>query len=223
LGAVIDPIRDMILEPVPSKQHYKPSEITSYFWVNGRPPETEEFKQLLARDFQDYRLEVSGLVVNPLHLSLDSIRKLPKKTQITKHNCIQGWSGIAEWGGVPMSEIVKLCGVKPEAKFAVFTSFQHGRESYPHGPKETLDRPFYEVLDVTLMERSQTLLAYEMNGQPLPLEHGAPLRLRVEDQLGFKMVRYVRSVEFVDDYSHIWEGQGGFREDVQFYSRGAEI
>jgi methionine sulfoxide reductase catalytic subunit len=223
LGAVIDPVRDLILEPIPSVQHYKPSKISSYFWVNGRPPETEEFNQLLAGDFKDYRLEVSGLVVNPLHLSLDSIRKLPKKTQITKHNCIQGWSGIAEWGGVPMSEIVKLCGVKPEAKYAVFTSFQHGKQSYPHGPKDTLERPFYEVLDVRLMERPQTLLAYEMNGQPLPLEHGAPLRLRVEDQLGFKMVKYVRSVEFVDDYSHIWEGQGGFREDVQFYSRGAEI
>ncbi|MBV9232098.1 MAG: molybdopterin-dependent oxidoreductase, partial [Chloroflexi bacterium] len=159
----------------------------------------------------------------PLQLSLDDMRKLPKQSQVTMHNCIQGWTGIAEWTGVPLTEILQFCGALPEAKYVVFTSYQLGRESYPQAPKESLDRPFYEVLNMEQATHPQTILAYEMNGKPLPLEHGAPLRLRVETELGFKMVKYLRSIELVADYSKIGEGQGGFREDVQFYSTGAEI
>lgn len=223
LGAVVDPTRGLLLQRLPSKQHYQASDITPYFWVNGRPPETEEFKRLARNNFVDWRLEVSGLVVNPLHLSLDDLRNLPRQSQTTMHNCIQGWTGIAEWAGVPLNEILRLCGVLPEAKYLVFTSYQLGKESYPHGPEESLHRPFYEVLNMEQASHPQTILAYEMNGKPLPLEHGAPLRLRVETELGFKMVKYLRSIELVADYSKIGEGQGGFREDFQFYSGGAEI
>lgn len=222
LGAVVDPTRDLLLRRVTSAQRYEPSDITSYFWVNGRPPEDEEFKRLVANNFADYRLEVSGLVVSPLHLSLEDLRKQPKQTQITMHNCIQGWTGIAEWGGVPLTEILKYCGAQPEAKYVVFTSYQLGRESYPNA-KEAQGRPYYEVIDMELAKHPQTILAYEMNGKPLPLEHGAPLRLRTETQLGFKMVKYLRSIEIVADYHSIWDGQGGFREDIQYYSMGAEI
>ena len=95
--------------------------------------------------------------------------------------------------------------------------------SDPDAPTAALDRPYYEVLDIEVVKHPQTLLAYEMNGEPLSLEHGAPVRLRVETQLGFKMVKYLRSIELVADYRTIWEGQGGFREDIQFYSMGAEI
>ncbi|MBV9617482.1 MAG: molybdopterin-dependent oxidoreductase [Ktedonobacteraceae bacterium] len=223
LGAVIDPTRDFLLQRVKPRQDYQPSEITSYFWVNGRPPESEEFQRLAENNFADWRLEISGLVVNPLSLSLEDLRKQPKQSQITMHNCIQGWTGIAEWGGVPLAELLKFSGTLPQAKYVVFTSYQSGRQSYPKGPKETLDRPFYEVLSMEIAQHPQTILAYEMNGKPLPLEHGAPLRLRAETELGFKMVKYLRSIELVEDYHTIWEGQGGFREDVQFYSMGAEI
>lgn len=223
LGSAVDPVRKALLHNLTSRQDYKQSDISPYFWVNGRPPEGDEFKRLQANNFRDWRLEVRGLVVSPLHLSLDDLRKLPKQTQITKHNCIQGWSGVAEWGGVPLREILKLCGALPEAKYLVFTSYQRGKQSYPHANAEQKNRPFYETIDMELANHPQTILAYEMNGKPLPLEHGAPLRLRVETELGYKMVKYLRSIEFVKDYSHIGEGQGGYREDVQYYGKGAEI
>lgn len=223
LGTVVDPTRTALLHRFKSHQHYSKEDITPYFWVNGRPPENEAFKRLAQNNFQDWRLEVCGMVVSPLQLSLDDLHKLSRQSQITLHNCIQGWTGVGEWTGVPMSEILTFCGVSPEAKYAVFTSYQEGAQSYAHAPDEAKQRPYYEVITIELANNPQTILAYEWNGQPLPLERGAPVRLRVETQLGFKMVKYLRSIELVDDYSHIWEGQGGFREDVQFYSRDAEI
>ncbi|MFL5629487.1 MAG: molybdopterin-dependent oxidoreductase [Ktedonobacteraceae bacterium] len=223
LGLLVDPVRKALLHREVSKQHYKQSDIAPYFWVNGRPPVEDEFSQIAAYGFADWKLEVGGLVVSPFHLSLDDLRKLPKQAQITKHNCIQGWSGVAEWGGVPMTEIIKLCGVEPEAKYVVFTSHQKGKQSVKPELKEAQEHTFYEVIDMTLAQHPQTILAYEMNGKPLPLDHGAPLRLRCETLLGYKMVKYLRSIEFVADYSSIGEGQGGFREDFQFYGRGAEI
>lgn len=222
LGLLVDPVRKMLLQKETSKQHYKQSDLSPYFWVNGYPPVTEEYKRLAEHNFADWRLDVCGLVVSPLSLSLDDLRRLPKQTQITKHNCIQGWSGVGEWGGVPLTEILKFCGALPEAKYLVFTSYQHGKQSYPTA-QEAQDRPFYEVIDMELARHPQTILAYEMNGQPLPIPHGAPLRLRVETVLGYKMVKYLRSIKLIADYSHIGEGQGGFREDYQFYGKGAEI
>ena len=223
LGSAVDPVRKALLQNDASRQVYKQSDISPYFWVNGRPPEDDEFKRLLANNFRDWRLEVRGLVVSPLHLSLDDLRKLPKQTQITKHNCIQGWSGVAEWGGVRLEEILKLCGALPDAKYVVFTSYQHGKLAYPYANEEQKKRPYYELIDMELARHPQTILAYEMNGKPLPLDHGAPLRLRVETLLGYRMVKYLRSIEFIKDYSHIGEGQGGYREDVQYYGKGAEI
>ncbi|MDQ2716426.1 MAG: molybdopterin-dependent oxidoreductase [Chloroflexota bacterium] len=223
LGTLVDPVRKMLLHREVSRQRYKQSDISAYFWVNGRPPETEEYRRLAQNDFRDWKLEVSGLVVNPMAFTLQDLCNLPSQTQITKHNCIQGWSGVAEWGGVSLAEIIKLCGAEPEAKYVVFTSYQQGKQSVKPELKEALEHTYYEVIDRELAEHPQSILAYEMNGTSLPLEHGAPLRLRVETQLGYKMVKYLRSIEFVADYSHIGEGQGGFREDFQYYGKGAEI
>lgn len=223
LGAVVDPTRKALLHSIKSKQHYKKSDISPYFWANGRPPVEDQFKQLAANDFKDWRLEIGGLVVSPLQLSLEDLQKLPKQTQITKHNCIQGWSGVGEWGGVRLSEVLKLAGVLPDAKYAVFTSWQHGVQAYADAPEEAKDIPFYEIIDMTLAMHPQTLLAYEMNDTLLPAEHGAPLRLRIETQLGYKMVKYLHSIELVTDYSHVGKGHGGWREDYQYYGRGAEI
>ena len=130
LGAIVDPIRAGLLHHITSRQDYKQSDITDYFWVNGGPPISDEFKRLQEHNFADWKLEVYGLAINPVHLSLDDLRKLPKQTQITKHNRIQGWSGVAEWKGVPLSEVLKLCGALPGAKYLVFTSYQHGMQSY---------------------------------------------------------------------------------------------
>jgi methionine sulfoxide reductase catalytic subunit len=223
LGFLVDPVRKALLQRGVSRQHYKQSDISPYFWVNGRPPESEEYKHLAQHNFLDWKLEVSGLVANPTAFSLEDLRKLSKQTQITKHNCIQGWSGVAEWGGVPLTEILKLCGALPEAKYVIFTSYQLGKQSVKPELKEAQTQTFYEALSMELAKHPQTILAYEMNGQPLPILHGAPLRLRVETLLGYKMVKYLRSIELVADYSHIGEGQGGFREDFQHFGKGAEI
>lgn len=171
-----------------------------------------------------YRIaRISSLVEQPLHLSLADLREMTKQTQITKHNCIQGWSGVAEWAGVPTSRILEVCKPLPEARYLVFTSYQRGKQSVKPELKEAQEHTFYEVIDMELANHPQTILAYEMNGEPLPLEHGAPLRLRVETELGYKMVKYLRSIELVKDYSAVGQGQGGFREDFQYYGTGAEI
>jgi DMSO/TMAO reductase YedYZ molybdopterin-dependent catalytic subunit len=158
-----------------------------------------------------------------LSLSLTELRALPKQTQITRHNCIQGWTGIAQWGGVPVSEILRLCQPLPEARYLVFHSLQRGRQAVRPELQEAHAVHYYEVLDLELARHPQTILAYEMNGQPLPPEHGAPLRLRVETLLGYKMVKYLQAIELVADFRNVGLGQGGFREDFQFYGRGAEI
>ena len=218
-----DPIERVLLQKKTSKQHYKESDISPYFWVNGRPPETEEYEELAQQNFVHWRLQVFGLVTKPTKFSLDDLLKLPKQTQITKHNCIQGWSGVAEWGGVSLTEILKLCGTMPEAKYVVFTSYQLGKQSVKAELTEAFDKTFYEVINMELATHPQTILAYEMNGEPLPINHGAPLRLHVETLLGYKMVKYLRSIELVTDYTHLGEGQGGFREDFQYYGKKAEI
>ncbi len=223
IGALVDPIRIALLQKATSKQYYTSSDISPYFWVNGRPPESDEYKRLAENNFADWKLEVCGLVEEPLHLSLAELRALPKQTQITKHNCIQGWSGVAEWAGASLIDVLKLCIPMPDARYLVFTSYQCGEQSVKPELKEALDHTYYEIINMELAQHPQTILAYEMNGQKLPIEHGAPLRLRVETQLGYKMVKYLRSIELVKDYSTIGKGQGGFREDFQYYGKSAEI
>jgi len=216
-------VRKALLQRAESKQRYKTSDNSAYFWVNGRPPDSDEYEALAQHNFRDWKLEVVGIVANPAALSLEALHKLPKQTQITKHNCIQGWSDVAGWGGVSLTEIIHLVGVRPEAKYAVFTSYQKGKQSVKPEPTEAQDQTFYKVIEMELVRHPQTILAYEMNGRPLPSEHGAPLRLRVETLLGYKMVKYLRSIEFVEDYGHCGKGQGGFREDFQYYGASAEI
>ena len=223
LGRVADPLYTFFLARQSSNQNYTPAQITSYFWINGRPPETEEYKQEVAHTFADYKLEVSGLCARSLHLSLEDIHRLPQQEQITLHNCIQGWSGIAKWTGVPLTEILTLCEPSPRAKYVVFWSYQTGKQAYKEVPEEKQDRFFYETLSLDIVKHPQTILAYAMNDTPLTIEHGAPLRLRCETQLGFKMVKYLRKIELVEEYSHIYDGQGGFREDIQYFAMEAGI
>ncbi len=145
---------------------------------------------------------------------------MPKQTQITKHCCIQGWTGIAEWGGVPFCHIIELCQPLPSARYVVFYGFDNKATSEPH-PKGA--GCYYETVRMQLAVHPQTILAYEMNGQPLPIPHGAPLRLRLETQLGFKMVKYIRAIEFVEDYKSIGKGYGGWPEDNIYRSQEAGI
>lgn len=203
-----------LLGQLHSRQAYRPTDISPYFRVNGYPPESDEYRRLTANDFRDWRLTIDGLVEQPLFLSLADLHALPKQEQITKHNCIQGWSGIAQWGGVRVQTILHHCRPRPDARFIVFHAFMQQEYDPQH---------YFEVCDLRDMEDSQTILAYEMNGRPLPLEHGAPCRLRIETKLGYKMVKYLSRIELVASLDAVGEGHGGFREDVQYYNRMASI
>ncbi len=150
---------------------------------------------------------------NPVELSLGDLRALGEMTQITLHHCIQGWSGIAEWGGLPLATLMKLVRPEPNAKAVVFYSFSEG----------VAGGQYYDSLSIDNALNPQTVLAYEMNYQPLIDLHGAPLRLRVENQLGFKMVKWIKAIEFVADVQSIDQGEGGYAEDHEYFGELANI
>lgn len=218
--ALIDPLRKSLFGRGLSAQAYPRSAISPYFRVNGRPPNDPGYEAMARNRFQTYELEVGGMVEKPLRLSLNELRALPRHTQITKHCCIQGWSAVAEWGGVELGRILQLCRPLPGARYVMLYAFddKSSSEPDPDGPGY-----YYGSISMELARHPQTLLAYEMNGHPLPIAHGAPLRLRVETQLGFVMVKFIRAIELVAEYSHIGLGQGGWREDHQYYSPEAGL
>lgn len=215
-----DPLRRALFGHGRSAQQYAPADISPYFRVNGRPPADASYATLAGGQFASFVLEVDGLLEQPLRLTLAELQRWPKRTQITKHCCIQGWSAVASWGGVWLGDVVRHCRPLATARYLVFYAFDDKSTSEPDpaGPGQ-----FYGTIDIGLASHPQTILAYEMNGRPLPVPHGAPLRLRLETQLGFTMVKYIRRIEFVHDYRQIGGGQGGWREDQQFYSREAGI
>jgi methionine sulfoxide reductase catalytic subunit len=218
--AVTDPLRRALFGRGVSVQRYRSADISAYFRVNGRPPADGAYAAMAADRFAGYALEVDGMVERPLRLTLDQLRRLPKRTQITKHCCIQGWSAVAEWAGVSVEDLLRECIPLAGARYLVLYAFDDKSTSEPDAAGPGC---FYGTIDIALARQPQTILAYEMNGQPLPVPHGAPLRLRVETQLGFAMVKYIRRIELVADYRHLGAGQGGWREDHQYYSQEAGI
>jgi DMSO/TMAO reductase YedYZ molybdopterin-dependent catalytic subunit len=217
--AIVTPVMEALLDRSAPVAEFTREDISPYFWVNGRMPTSDEWKALAADNFKEYRLKVYGLVENPVELSLADLRALGHKDQITLHHCIQGWSGIAEWGGVPLAELVRLVRPRAEATTVAFLSFGEGVDFNTGEP----DGAYYDSLSMKNALNPQTLLAYEMNGQPLSHLHGAPLRLRVENQLGFKMVKWLRAVEFVDSPRAIGKGEGGYAEDHEYFGDLANI
>jgi sulfoxide reductase catalytic subunit YedY len=182
-------------------------DISPHFWPNGTMPSSQEYEALLAGGFAAYRLRIGGLVERPLELSLAELRALPRQEQITTHFCIQGWSGVAKWGGVPIKRILDLVDPKPEARYAVFYSLADGGDG----------GRYYDVHKLSNMRHDLTILAYDMNGASLSVLHGAPLRLRCENELGFKMVKWIAAIEFVSDFADLGAGQGGYNEDHEFF------
>ena len=168
-------------------------------------PDTPEYRDLAARGFADWQLEVRGLVERPSRFSLADLRRLPSRTQITRHDCVEGWSAIAKWTGVPLGAILDRVGVLPRARYVVL----HCADTMD----ESGDEPYYESVDLEDAVHPQTILAYDMNDRPVPVAHGAPLRLRVERQLGYKMAKYVMAVELVETFARIEGGRGGYWED----------
>jgi DMSO/TMAO reductase YedYZ molybdopterin-dependent catalytic subunit len=156
-----------------------------------------------ANQWSSWRLEVSGRVRQVTKLSLAELKCLPSRTPITRHDCVEGWSAIAKWKGVPLAEIMRRVQPNPEAKYVVF----HCMDTDDQGTN------YYESIDLIDASHPQTILAYEMNDRALPIEYGAPLRLRVENQLGYKHAKYIYKIEFVAELKNIWQGKGGYWED----------
>ena len=170
-------------------------------------PDTDAYLALQEKNFAEYQLEVNGLVDRPMRFTLDALKALPSRTQITRHDCVEGWSCIAKWQGVALKQILDQVGVKPEARYVMFHCFDAIEKGLSG---EIL---YYESIDLNDARHPQTILAYGMNDKPLPVENGAPLRVRVERQLGYKMAKYIRRIELISDFSKIEQGQGSYWAD----------
>ncbi len=205
--ALIGPAQRLFEHVDATPGEYTEKDISPYFWHNGQYPDSEEYRALLEGNFVNYRLRINGLVENPVDLDLATLRALPHHEQITQHFCIQGWSGIAKWGGVSMQTIIDLVKPQPDARWVVFYSLGDG-------PDKGI---YYDAHPIEQMGYHLTMLAYDMNDEPLPFGHGAPLRLRNETQLGFKQVKWIKGIEFLAHYSEIGGGYGGYNEDHEFF------
>jgi DMSO/TMAO reductase YedYZ molybdopterin-dependent catalytic subunit len=188
-------------------QEFPRSEIAPVFRANGTTmPPGESYAALLAKGFADWRLKVDGLVAKPLDLDMVQLQAMPARTQITRHDCVEGWSCIGQWKGVRLSHLLNMAQVKPEAKYVVFHCLDQMDE-------DDADTMYYESVDLDDAFHEQTILAWELNGKPLPVENGAPLRARIERQLGYKQPKYLHRVELVGAFDKINGGRGGYWED----------
>jgi DMSO/TMAO reductase YedYZ molybdopterin-dependent catalytic subunit len=194
-------------------REYDPSQMSPEFRTNGNTrPRSEEYLRHAEAGFAGWRLAVGGLVGAPAALSLTELKAMPARTQITRHDCVEGWSAIGQWTGVPLAAVLERVGLAPEARYIVFRCADDFRGT-----------PYYESIDLVDAFHPQTILAWGMNGADLPMGHGAPLRLRVERQLGYKHAKFVMGVEAVGGLEGIGKGRGGFWEDVGGYDWYAGI
>lgn len=192
-------------------REYTQADISPVFRPNGSTdPQSRAYRALAADGFRAYRLAVGGLVAQPLSLSLDDLRALPNRTQITRHDCVEGWSVIGQWTGVQLSRVLAVAQPTDAARYVVFRCY----DAMDDG------REYYESLGLDDARHPQTLLAWALNGKTLPIPNGAPLRLRVPRQLGYKMAKYLRRIDLVASLKGIEGGAGGYWEDqgYQWYA-----
>ncbi len=250
-------VQRLLLSDTKLAPEYAEADISPWFKPNGtEDPPDRDYKALAKGKFAKYHLEVGGLVEAPFKLSLADLRKLPARTQITRHDCVEGWSAIGKWTGVPLAELLNRARLKPQARYVVLhcadtmdqgspleggggdeeadeapagnanpsmTKQSGGDESRKDsgGQQATEDTAasggtpvrYYESIDLVDAFHPQTILAYELNGKPLPVANGAPLRLRVERNLGYKQAKYVMRIEVVESFADIGDGKGGYWED----------
>jgi DMSO/TMAO reductase YedYZ molybdopterin-dependent catalytic subunit len=187
-------------------QEFTEADLSPQFRSNGTAmPDNPQYEALAANGFADWTLEIGGLVEQPTKLTLAQLRKLPSRTQITRHDCVEGWSAIGKWTGVPLHEVLALVRPRAQARYVVF---------YCADPmEETEASKYYESVDMEDAYHPQTILAYELNGAALPIANGAPIRVRIERQLGYKMAKYIMRIELVESFEHIGSGNGGYWED----------
>jgi DMSO/TMAO reductase YedYZ molybdopterin-dependent catalytic subunit len=193
-------------------QEFTEADISPVFKANGSVnPKTPEYLAMLANGFADWRLRVGGLVKQPLALSLDELRALPSRTQITRHDCVEGWSCIGKWKGVPLGRVLDMAGVMEGARFVLFRcadSLANDQSRY------------YESVYVSEAYHPQTILAYELNDQVLDVPHGAPLRVRLERKLGYKQAKYLVGIDLVASMDGVGRGKGGYWEDQGYQWHG---
>lgn len=192
---------------------FRPDQRSPIFRANGTyDPGSPEYRALAANRFADWRLAVGGLVERPLTLSLADLRALPNRSQITRHDCVEGWSAIGQWTGPMLGNVLKAAGLRRAARYIVFTC----ADLYGGAP-------YYESIDLVDAFHPQTILAWAMNGRPLDVPHGAPCRLRVERQLGYKHAKYLMRIDAVASLAGIGLGKGGYWEDRVDYDWYAGI
>lgn len=192
---------------------YPRSAISPFFRGNGSTdPKNDGYPRHVEEQFANWRLKVGGLVETPLSLSLENIRKLPQRTQVTRHDCVEGWSAIGEWTGPQLSLLLEAAGLKKEARYIVFRCADDYKGTR-----------YYESIDLVDAFHPQTIVAHLLNGDPLPVKNGAPLRMRIERQLGYKHAKYLTAIEAVASLEGIGGGQGGYWEDRSGYQWYAGI
>jgi DMSO/TMAO reductase YedYZ molybdopterin-dependent catalytic subunit len=195
-------------------KEYSDEAISREFRANGSTDvDDPEYRRFAKEAFRNWALQVDGIVESPGRYTLSNLRSMPSRTQVTRHDCVEGWSCIGKWTGVPLSVVLEKAGLKPEAKYIVFHCADTLGASLDAGL-------YYESIDLADAYHPQTILAYDMNGQPLKEAYGAPLRLRVERQLGYKMAKFVMRIEAVESFANIYGGKGGYWEDrgYQWYA-----
>jgi DMSO/TMAO reductase YedYZ molybdopterin-dependent catalytic subunit len=189
------------------------SQMSPIFRSNGtRDPGTADYTAMVANNFADYRLKVGGLVDRPLSVTLPQLRQMPARTQITRHDCVEGWSAIGKWHGPKLGALLSAAGLQSTARYVVFTCADLYRGT-----------PYYESIDLVDAFHSQTILAWALNDRVLDVAHGAPVRLRVERQLGYKHAKYVMAIDAVASLAGIGKGKGGYWEDNVDYDWYAGI
>ncbi|WP_375270994.1 molybdopterin-dependent oxidoreductase [Sphingomonas sp.] len=192
---------------------YSADQRSPYFRTNGtRDPGTAAYNALRAGHFADWRLQVDGLVARPLSLSLSDLGQFSQRAQITRHDCVEGWSAIGKWQGPKLGDVLKQAGVRDAARYVVFTC----ADLYGGAP-------YYESIDMVDAFHPQTILAWALNDRFLDVGHGAPCRLRVERHLGYKHAKYLMKITAVNSLTGIGKGQGGYWEDNVDYDWYAGI
>jgi DMSO/TMAO reductase YedYZ molybdopterin-dependent catalytic subunit len=194
-------------------QEFGAADMSPVFRTNGTArPSSDAYAALAASGFADWRLVIDGLVARPLSLSLAQLQAGPRRTQITRHDCVEGWSAIGQWTGTPLRLVLQQAGLRSSARYILF----HCADTFG-------GTPYYESIDLIDAFHPQTILAWAMNGQALSVGHGAPVRLRVERQLGYKQAKYVMRIQAVDSLAGIYGGKGGYWEDNAGYQWYAGI
>jgi len=187
-------------------QEFTAADLSPSFRSNGTAvPNNPAYAGLVAENFASWKLVVEGKVEKPAAFTLDELRALPGRTQITRHDCVEGWSAIGKWKGARLAAIMDAVKPQPSARYVVF----HCADPM----EEDGSKPYYESIDMDDAYHEQTILAYELNDQPLPVGNGAPVRLRVERQLGYKQAKYIMRIELVESFAAIAGGKGGYWED----------